>query len=350
VHSKTSVGIHTWQNNVPSRDIVDTLIWRNNNGGILWGAYGQKNKYFRAQVLENGGSGLNVTSISSFLQDSVVAGNGAANNIGVRINAYVMAQVPTAPAWLVRNTFKDLKSAGVSLDHKVCADLSLEKRPVIASACSAVYMMNMGNVYQNVSKPFDFGWQANTNSFVKFFDNVVSGVLSPNVVLVRKDQQDGTKQGPISPKLVTSQTIFSAAVGALSTPAGSLPALIQYIGLTPERPTIDPPFDYTFTTARDYPPAISLTVTRNGTQATLRASPTDDRAVTKVEFFVDWIKVGTRTAAPYEVTVDLANLPADGTSLAKRKHAYLYARAFDGTHQIQGYEQRGYSQVVEVGP
>jgi flavin reductase (DIM6/NTAB) family NADH-FMN oxidoreductase RutF len=51
------------------------------------------------------------------------------------------------------------------------------------------------------------------------------------------------------------------------------------------------------------------------------------------------------------VTVDLANLPADGTSLAKRKYAYLYARAFDGIQQIEEYDQRAYSPVVvEVGP
>ncbi|HLF03677.1 MAG TPA: G8 domain-containing protein, partial [Dehalococcoidia bacterium] len=350
VHSKTVVGINSWQNGAPSRDIVDMLIWRNKAGGIVWGAYNQNNKYYGAQVLQNGGMALEVTSTNSFLQDSVVAGNGAANNIGFRINAYILPQTPVTPVWLVRNIFKDLKTAGIALDHTACGDASLEKRPIIATGCSAVYMAGFGNIYQNVGVPLDFGWQANANSIVKFFDNVVAGVTSPSVVVLRKDQQNGTKQGPITAKLVTGQSNYSAAFNALTTPAGSLPALIQYIGLTPARPSVEPPVDYTFTSVPDYPPKVSLTVSRNGTQAILKASPTDDKALTRVEFFVDWIKVGTRTAAPYEVTVDLASLPADGTSLPKRKYAYLYVRAFDGIQQIKGYEQRSYSQIVEVGP
>jgi hypothetical protein len=349
-HSKIGTGINTWQNPAPSRDIVDTLVWRNKNGGISWGAYFQKNKYYQAQLLDNGGIGVDVLSATSFLQDSVVSGNGAADNIGFRIRGYVLAQDPNNPVWLVRNTFKDLKVAGVSFNHNPCPDPALEVRPVITSGCASNYVVHMGNTYQNVAKALDFGWQPNANNFIKFFDNIVEGALTPNVVVLRKDQQDVTKQGPISAKLVTGQTKYSAFFDALTTPVGSLPALIQYIGLIPERPKVERPLDYTFTTLPDYPPTVSLAVTRNGTQVTLKASPKDDKALTRVEFFVDWIKVGTRTAAPYEVTVDLANLPSDGTSLAKRKYAYLYARAFDGTQQIEAYEQRGYSQVVEVGP
>jgi hypothetical protein len=350
-HSKIGTGINTWQNPAPSRDIVDSLVWRNKNGGISWGAYGQKNKYFGAQLLDNGGIGVEVLSVNSFLQDSVVDGNGAADNIGFHLNGYVLPQKPGSPVWVVRNTFKDLKVAGVSFNHGPCSDSSLEKRPVITSGCSSVYMVNMGNTYQNVAKALDFGWQANANTFIKFFDNIVEGNRSPDAVVVRKDQQDVAKQGPISAKLVTGQTFYSSALDAQVTPTASLPQSITYNGLEPVRPGVDKPIDYTFTTARDYPPQVSLQVALNGTQATLKASPTDDKAVTRVEFFVDWIKVGTRTAAPYEVTVDLANLPADGTSLAKRKYAYLYARAFDGIQQIEEYDQRAYSPVVvEVGP
>ncbi len=351
VHSKSSFGINSWQNDVPSRDIVDMLVWRNHTGGILWGAYEQRNKYYAARVLENGGYAMDVTSINSFLQDSVVAGNGAADNVGFLINSYILPQTPNLPVWLVRNTFKDLKLAGVSLNHDPCPSATDQKRPVIAGICSAVYMINMGNTYQNVPKPLDFGWTANANSFIKFFDNTVAGVRSPNAVVLRKDQRDSTKQGPISAKLVNALTQLSSAsvFDALVTPAGPLPVIIQYVGLTPARPGVEDPFDYTFTTALDYPPTVSLDVTFSGTMAKLKATPADDKAVTWVEFFVDWIKVGTRTSAPYEVTVDLANLP-DGTLLAKRRYAYLYARAFDGARQIEGYDQRAYSPVVEAGP
>ncbi|HLF05341.1 MAG TPA: Ig-like domain-containing protein, partial [Dehalococcoidia bacterium] len=333
-----------------SRDIMDMLIWRNKAGGIVWGAYNQKNKYYGAQVLQNGGMALEVTSTNSFLQDSVVAGNGAADNIGFRINAYIVPQTPNTPVWLVRNIFKDLKTAGIVLNHNPCGDASLEERPIIATGCGALYMTSMGNIYQNVGVPLDFGWQANANSSIKVFDWTGPSVGSPDFMVLRKDQQDASKQGPISEKLVTSQTSYSTVLDALVTPMTSLPSTISYVGLEPARPDREDPVDYTFTAAQDYPPQVSMQVTLNGTQATLKASPTDDKAVTRVEFFVDWIKVGTRTAAPYEVTVDLANLPADGTSLGERRYAYLYARAFDGTQQIKGYEQRAYSQVVEVGP
>jgi hypothetical protein len=180
-------------------------------------------------------------------------------------------------------------------------------------------MANMGNTYQNVSKPLDFGWQANANTFIKSMDNIIGETRSPDAVVARKDQQDAAKQGPISAKLVNSQTFYSAELDALVTPANSLPLAIFYNDLLTDRPEREKPVDYTFTTAPDYPPQASLQVTLNGTLATLRASPTDDKAVTRVEFFVDWINVGTRTTAPYEVTVDLAKLPADGTSLAKRR-------------------------------
>jgi hypothetical protein len=211
-------------------------------------------------------------------------------------------------------------------------------------------MMNLGNTYKNVGEAVDFGWQRNANSFVKFFENMVGGNPMPSVVILRRDQGDPAKQGPISEKLVNDQSRPSHFFHTLVTPAESLPPTIAYTNLVPARPGADKPVDYTFVAKPDYPPQVSLQVTLDGTKATLTATPTDDNQVDRVEFFVDWTNVGTVTAAPYQVTVDLANLPADGTSLPRRKFAYIYARAFDGTQQVQGYEQRAYSQVVEVGP
>jgi|GEM_PF-1990156 len=350
VHSKITAGINSWQNPVPSRDIVDTLVWHNTSSGIVWGAYNQRNRYHRAQLLENGVFGIDAISTNTFIQDSAISGNGAASNVGFRVGAYRLPQYPNTPAWVVRNTFKNLKSSGISLIHDACPDPALEVRPAIAENCGAMYMVHMGNTYDNVPKPFDYGWQANANSFIKVVDWKGPSVGYTNFVMLRKDQLESAKQGPISQKLVGGQTFYSSVSDALVTPASALATSISYVGLTNNRPDVEPPFTYTFTTGVDYPPTVSMAVTFNGTQATLKATPADDKAVTKVDFFVDWIKVGTRTAAPYEVTVDLANLPADGSSLPERRYAYLYACAFDGVQQIEGYDQRAYSQVVEVGP
>jgi hypothetical protein len=58
--------------------------------------------------------------------------------------------------------------------------------------------------------------------------------------------------------------------------------------------------------------------------------------------------------------VDLANLAALGDPMPQRRYAYLYARAFDGAildagveeggSVDPGYEQRAYSDVIEIGP
>jgi hypothetical protein len=124
------------------------------------------------------------------------------------------------------------------------------------------------------------------------------------------------------------------------------PGGIQFTGLLNERPLSQqnraPSPDFTFATQPDYPPTVKLDVTFNGKTVTMKATADDNKGVTRVEFFVDWVNVGTRNAPPYEVSVDLANHP--------RKYAYLYVRAFDGSRQFGGYEQRAYSTVIELGP
>jgi len=270
--------------------------------------------------------------------------------VGYKINSYIVPQFPGQPAWLVRNSFQDLGGAAITLDHRACPDPTREKRPAIASGCGPVYMANIGNNYQSVAKPLDFGWQANANAFVKYLDNVVGGLPVDNVVFLRKDMLELANQGPISQWLVSPASTYDAAPDALSTPASSLPPSTLIQGLLPPRPEVQPLFNYTFTSVPDYPPTVDLAVTSDGTQVTLQAAPADDHGVNRVEFYVDWVRVGVRNAAPYEVTVDLTSLPHDGTQLGKRKYAYVYAVAYDGAQQIEGYDQRAYSQVIELGP
>jgi len=356
VHSNADDGIFTWQNSVPSRDMVGAILWRNGNVGISWGAYGSPLKYFNTELLENGKAGLNIISVNSFLQDSVITGttvDNSTSDAGYHIGGYVQAQWPGRPVWIVRNTFRDLLTSGFDAIEGNCVDsfeLQITERPVLVRECSGLYVVQMGNSFQNVGRNLSFGMQANPNSWVNVFDYTDSDTLPNDFVMVRKDLLDPAKQGVITEKLVNAQTFYSAEVDALVTPMSSLPTQIEFTGLLNSRSLADqskaPSPDFTFATTPDYPPQITLDVTLNGKVATLKATATDDNQVTSVEFFVDWINIATLTTPitgnTYETTIDLSDHP--------RKYAYLYARAFDGKAQLGSYQQRAYSDVVEIGP
>ena len=356
VHSNADDGIFTWQNSVPSRDMVGAILWRNGNVGISWGAYGSPLKYFNTGLLENGKAGLNIISVNSFLQDSVITGttvDNSTSDVGYRIGGYVKAQWPGRPVWIVRNTFRDLLTSGFDAIEGNCVDsfeLPITERPVLVGECSGLYVVQMGNSFQNVGRNLSFGMQANPNSWVNVFDYTGSDTLPKDFVMVRKDLLDPAKQGVITEKLVNAQTFYSAEVDALVTPMSSLLTQIEFTGLLNSRSLADqskaPSPDFTFATTPDYPPQITLDVTLNGKVATLKATATDDNQVTSVEFFVDWINIATLTTPitgnTYETTIDLSDHP--------RKYAYLYARAFDGKAQLGSYQQRAYSDVVEIGP
>ncbi|MEK7242476.1 MAG: G8 domain-containing protein, partial [Planctomycetota bacterium] len=366
-HGGGTNGHKSWQNCVPSRELVDTLLWRNGVSGIAAGAYSNPFKFYNAQLLENGTYGFLVTSITQFLQDSVVTGSpgGAEQDIGFNLDAYLASQRPGNAVWLVRNQFKNLNFGIKQIENSNCNPAgivpSIQERPVLANDCSAFYTVHMGNTFENVGKNLYFGMQANPNSWAKVFDYTGPGGLPKDFVLTRKDLLvDPTKQGVITKKLINAQSFSSSEVEALVTPMSSLPASIPFTGLLNSNPGANGTADFTFTTTRDYPPQINLDTSINGKVATLKANVTDDKNPSpKVEFFVDWMKVGERTAPPYEVTVDLANLP-DPVKLPARKYAYLYARAFDGTSHIKTednitgqdvpYPQRAYSNVLELGP
>ncbi len=372
-HSKTGVGIYSWPNVGNELDVVDPLIWRNEQGGMVFGAYVFNAQIHKAQLLENVGAGFEMWSVGSFVQDSLIVGHPTlkgpvalvtgVDNQGIIITAYNVPQDPNDGPFFARNTFRNIKAPAVAQAHNVCGDSSLEKRPIVAGGggagtpCGSTYVTIMGSTFENVDKTLDFGWQPNANAFWKVFDypNPAEAGGHSDFVLFRKDQNVAANQGPISPKLITPQTFYSSYFDALVTPMSSLPASIFYDNLEPNRPTVEDPVDYNFSSVADYPPVVSLSVTLNGKTATLKATPSDDKAVSKVEFFVDWVKVGTKTAAPFELSVDLSNLPSDGGSgISSRKFAYIYARAFDGAYsqlaRKSDYEQRAYSDVVEVGP
>ena len=349
VHSAVNHGIFSWQNSVPSRDLVGTHLWRNADSGIKWGAYRQPNKFFNTKILENGDVGLRITSVGSFLQDSILVGSTVDNTIasaGYAVDKHIFAQWPSKPVWIVRNIFRDLNSTGISQNHGVCEDEinpNINMRPVLQGACSAIYIILMGNTFENVNQIFDFGSQANPNSWWKVFDHS-SNNLPADFVLVRSDQINS--EAVITEKLITAQTTYEPAADALLTPLNSLAGDIEFTSLLNYRPineqhkSASP--DFTFKIVPDYPPEVTLNVIMNGRMATIQAHATDDNSVTRVEFFVDWENVTTLIEPPYEVTIDLSDHP--------RRYAYLYVRVFDGVQQIRDYEQRTYSDVIEIGP
>ncbi|MEZ4729006.1 MAG: hypothetical protein R3E79_17875 [Caldilineaceae bacterium] len=382
VHSVDEHGIFSWQNTTVERELVATRLWRNGSTGIRWGAYSMPAHYFNTQLLENGESGLNITSVNVFLQDSTITGasaNNATLDTGVVIGGYVMPQYPNPGVWLVRNHFANLQTYGISQVQKtvsgdnvagsecVMHDFApgppsdLKVRPVYPGECSAVYITLMGNQFENVAQPLFFGQQPNPNSWWKVFDYTGDSTTPSNFVLLRADQGQAAHQGVITKRLYNAQATYHAGFDALLLPMTSLPATgIEFTGLLNHRllaeQSYSPSPDFTFTTQADYPPTVTLAVTLDGTTATLQATATDDHQVARIEFFVDWVNVATVTPTATAGTT----IPAPATSLEgevkvdlskhPRKYAYLYVRAFDGTRQVGNDEQRAYSNVVEIGP
>ncbi|MBI1299282.1 hypothetical protein GC175_30495 [bacterium] len=374
VHSLEDHGIFTWQNTGKERDMVGTKLWRNGSSGIDWGAYRAPFRYFNAELLENGEYGVSTLSVGTFLQDSTITGStadGSSTDIGYYLHEYIAPEYPNPPTWLVRNRFADFKNYGITqfakkpVDESGCSTkdfhpgaANLKQRPVFPGNCSAVYIVQMGNHFENVGEPLRFGDQANPNSWWKVIDHTVDGTPTADHVLVRKDQDAAGNRGVITEKLVTNAAEFSAAADALRIPMASLPASIEFTGLLNHRAqdqqNRSPAADFTFSTKADYPPEIEIEVTQNGSTATITADVSDDNGVQRVEFLLNWTVVATVTQAPYTVTIDLTQRG----ELAPQKYAYIYARAFDGVRPFDegedrngsDYEQRAYSNVVEIGP
>jgi hypothetical protein len=374
VHSLENHGIFSWQNTGVEREIVEAKLWRNGTSGIDWGAYGASFRFFNAELLENGEYGVAAHSIGTFLQDSTITGStadGSSTDIGYYLHEYVAPEYPNPPTWLVRNRFFDLQSYGITqfaqkpVNESACASNEfnpgqggLKQRPVLPGNCSAVYIVQMGNRFENVAEPLRFGEQANPNSWWKVIDHTVDGTAIADHVLVRKDQDVVGNRGVITEKLVTNSAAFHTASDALQIPANSLPESIDFTGLlnhrAPDEQNRAPAADFTFSTKADYPPEIEIEVTQNGLLATITANVSDDNGVQRVEFLLNWTVVATVTQAPYTVTIDLSQRG----ELAPQKYAYIYARAFDGVRPFDegedrhgsDYEQRAYSNVVEIGP
>ena len=331
-HANEANGHSTWSNfQENTEDYIDSFSWRNGGGGFGLGAYTGEYYVHNAKLLENNEVGVASSIVDVFVQDSLITGPSADGSRGTGgfIGAYFADQSPNRPHVNLRNTYKNL-AVGYSHLHDVCDDATLEKQ-VLTTKCSADYSYVIGNTFENVGKPIDFGWHANANTWHKLAGNIgVDASLQGNLYLNRKDQNVVANQGPESAAIVGdgSKSSYNAPSDALLTP-------------------ISTPW-------ADLPPQIALAVTTTGKTATMKATVTDDKNPNPtVEFYADWNKIATKTAPPYEITVDLVNLP--GTfSIAPRRYVYLWARALDGASFLRGtkspYAQRAYSDATELGP
>lgn len=363
-HSSATHGLFTWQNTtIPRRDVVDTLLWRNGNAGLRWGAYLMPFSIFNSRFLQNGKVGVDITSNNIFLQDNEIVGStddNSLSDIGIYFRGYVNPQYPNPPVWLARNHLDDLPTAGITQvqkptpNHNVNGDecsthdfplntpYDLRLRPVIGGECSGIYITMLGNTFGDVPNELVYGDALNPNSFWKVYDH-----NGNDFVILRQDQANSVDRGVIPQQLFTTTAVHSSSIDALLVPMSSLPyAGIAFTGLFNHRTQADqsksPSPDFTFTTQADYPPVVALATTLSNGVATIAASATDDHGVTRLEIFVDWIKVASVPTPSHTITVDLSQHPL--------RYAYIYARAFDGTQQIVNYEQRAYSNVIELGP
>jgi hypothetical protein len=326
-HSNKENGFFHWNNRQEAFELVDSLMWRNGGYGMHLGAYTGEFMTYNGKLYGNTRGGVLSNSTDTYVQDGVMTDSP----VGWEIGNYFAEQTPEEPHWNVRNTYRNLE-VGYSHLHDECNSEGFEIK-VRTRECSADYSYLIGNEFSNVETPIDFGWQANANSWHRVADSVgLDSGLPQNFNINRMDQRAAAKQGPESAAIVGdgSNSIENAGLGALVTPIASPWA--------------------------DYPPEVRLEVTMSGKSATLKATATDDKDIPRVEFFVDWVRVASQTAPPYEFTVDLSNHP--------RKYAYIYARAYDNTaiyrHQtgvdstgdeLKGpYLQRAYSEVIEIGP
>jgi len=361
-HSNYGSGIWTWNNSLGINDMVDTLIWRNGKVGILWGAYDAPFRHFQARILENGKWGLNIKSVRGFLQDSEVSGTGKLSSsseggIGLHVGFYTEEPLPTTPVHVIRTVFSDNKIVDMDQRVRECREPKYEAIPIVGGhGCASVWVDVWGSSFLSPNT-IRYGWSPNKNSYFRFFDYTGGGNLPKNFVMLRKDQDDPANQAPISSKLVTSKSYYSAETNSLVTPMSSLPAGgIDFVDLEHftcvEKSRCDPPYSFTFRTTPDLPPVVNMAVTTNGTKATMTADVSDDKKVTKVEFYVDEIKVAEKTSGPYSLTVDLAG--------RERKYAYLYVKAYDDGEFVTDNStkrdapppipQVSYSKIVEIGP
>jgi hypothetical protein len=279
-------------------------------------------------------------------------------------------------------TFDGNRDANIAYEPKrpsgECAERG-QDAPIIDRNCHANYVLLLQPVFKSgVAIDFVYGPDAfidggNKNTFWRVKGAVgLPASLPEDFLLMRPDQLNPANRTDFSREFLTGPGLRVAGEldsTALVVPVAPLPERITppvwgHTGSNSGGGQVPPQSYYTFEKAVDYPPQVSLTLARQDTRVTLQATATDDRRVTRVDFYRDDQLILSDTQAPYAATVDLTG--------PDRRYAYFYAVAYDG-HQVRNstaaqgalddlsqkdqphfdfvtYEQRAYSRVLEVGP
>ena len=367
-HSNSAHGWRFWQkfgSQELRHDFVDVSSWRNGQDGVHWGYYRTVHRLYQLQSIENKHAGVGsfgqVTSGTKFIQDAEIIGNPA----GIKSNDEVArAEFPDDPYMFTRVNFQgnniDLERRGSSCSGTTkSGDTEDQARSfaIASRGCSGNYAVLIKPTFSGSGDAIQLGGQGNKNTFWRFVNAAGLDPALPNDFLLMKPEIESlSSETPFNAPFRNGTMIPRNDMQGVVIPTDSLP--VQFTVPTSGRYDFQTQFpilqgDYTFDRAIDEPPEVSIDVAINGTMATVTAFPTDDVGVTKVDFYMDEELVATKTAGPYEVTVDLTG--------HGRKYAYLYAVAWDGqvtSHTVtQGtglgtttYAHRSYSRAEEVGP
>ena len=222
---------------------------------------------------------------------------------------------------------KDNVVAGLTQTHNPCGTTFTEVRPVIAGDCAAAYAELVDNIFMNV-KELDFAMHPNGSSFWRVFGHQAVG-RPADFVLTRKDAI-----GFFSPQLVTPGSVLDPTYDALLTPMTDFPAA-GIIFSMPATAIEGAPSSYTFLPSVVRTPEARLQLAAAGGRVRLEANVID-ALPSKVEFWVDDMKLGEVLSPPFALEVDM--------STWQRVYAYFYAKATNSANKV------GYSAPIEVGP
>ena len=382
MHSNAGPGFAFWQ--VGSdilHDFGEMMSWRNGGSGIRWGYYRTPHRVFNAQLLDNFYSSIeggHAGSASRYMQDSEIIDNKSGwGPEAISIGTLARPTYPDNPMTYVRVLFENIP---VGLSRPTwCSDPTANK-PIGGAnnrGCDGWYTVLLQPTFRNSLSPILFkgdSTASNKNSFWRITDaQGLDPALPKDFLLMQQDQQDPANRTDFTSTLLFGATMsWNAALKALVVPTSSFAGDKQLpiygdswttsAGLLPPENRLVPRSEFTFFKTVDYPPLVSLAVTLSGKTATLQANATDDKAITRVEFYLNETLIATDMAAPYEATYDLSAYP--------RKYAYFYAKAYDGVTQTflnpgsfdnmarpwtgplpkLSREQVAYTKAVEIGP
>ncbi|OHA72362.1 MAG: hypothetical protein A3E07_02030 [Candidatus Wildermuthbacteria bacterium RIFCSPHIGHO2_12_FULL_45_9] len=354
-HSNKENGFLTWCGNCAVKDAVDFHLWRNGYRGFWWASYTNPIKLYNSRFFENGIEAILQWSVHTFHQDNEYIGGSkpswATKQAGINFNSYVAPSSPDWPGRFIRDTFSN-NTYDLMQDHREVTDTCggpgdpRFSNPINEKGCQMDISEFLGVTFGGSENKIDFGISQNNNPFWRFVDAVGVGSLPSDFYLIRPDHAE--RKGLIPQQLyVEGKTEYVAGPNALMTKAEDLPSAVTFSGFTNQVP--GPAYSFTLSNTKpDYPPVVSLIAAISGNTATLQANATDDKGVTKVEFWHDEKLVSTDTSAPFEATVDLSN--------TKRKYAYFYAKAYDGYGYTpvvapgQPYIQASFSNIAQIGP